>query len=66
MDELELHDMIYASLVRHRTVETGEDMIFVHELTLEALEGILPYIRELEEAISHNQATIKRLREQAV
>lgn len=57
----ELYNSVYASFIKHREVETPEDRLFVHEITLEALEGIYPYIDDLEECIKHLTDTIKRL-----
>lgn len=62
MDDNDLYDMIYASFVKHRQVDNEEDKLYVHELTLEALAGVQEYVHELQEAIAHQQDTIKRLR----
>jgi len=61
MNTDELYDSIYSSFIKHRQVETEEDKLFVHELTLEALEGAKVYITDLEEAVVHLQETVKRL-----
>jgi len=61
MSNNELYNHIYCSLVKHRKVETPEDKLFVHELTLEACEGAEEYLRDLEEANEHLKESVKRL-----
>lgn len=61
MSDNELYDNIYASFAKHRRIETSEDKLFVHELTLEAVSGAKVYLADLEEANTHLRETVKRL-----
>lgn len=60
-NEEELYNYIYASFIKHRVVDSKEEKLFVHELTLEAVEGALEYIEDMSEAIGHLMTTIKML-----
>ena len=57
----ELYMSIRASLMRQLRLETPEENLFIHEITLEATAGAREYMKELEEAIVNLQETVKRL-----
>mgnify|MGYP001550956519 CR=1 FL=1 len=57
----ELYDSIYGSLVSTIRVETAEENLFLHELTLQAVAGAEAYMTDLQESIGHLKETIKRL-----
>lgn len=57
----ELYSAIYAKLMSRLNLDTPEEQLFIQELALLATDGVEEYVTELEEAVEHLQATVKRL-----
>lgn len=57
----ELYSAIYAKLMTRLTLDSPEERLFIQEITSLATAGVEDYILELEEAVEHQQNTIKRL-----
>jgi hypothetical protein len=57
----ELYSAIYAKLMSRLTLDTPEEQLFIQELSHLATDGAEEFIHELEEALEHLQATVKRL-----
>lgn len=57
----ELYDAIYFSIARHIRIETTEENLFLHEITLEAMAGAESYMKDLQESVDHLKETISRL-----
>ena len=57
----ELYDSIRESIGRFIRLETDEENLFLHEVTLLAVDGAHSYVKDLEESVGHLRETIKRL-----
>lgn len=61
----ELYQNVYSSIYNHLLkeirIEEPHERAFVEALALTASEGVVEYVRELEEALGHLQETVKRL-----